>query len=202
LRLGRLLATLAPQASEVLGLLSLMEIQASRTTARVDEQGEPVLLMDQDRRLWDEVLIRRGLGTLAHAQSLSATQPQGPGPYELQAALAACHARAPTADQTDWPRIVALYDQLAQCAPSPVVALNRAVAVGMAQGPAAALPLVEALAQHPAMARYPWLPAVQADLLIKLGRTDEARAALAQAAALTDNARERELLHQRALRLR
>jgi RNA polymerase sigma factor (sigma-70 family) len=198
LRLGRLLAQLAPHEPEAHGLLSLMAIQASRGKARVDAQGQPVLLMDQDRALWDGWLIKQGLSALDHAQSLSAHKPRGPGPYELQAALAACHARAPEASATDWPRIVALYDQLALINPSPVVALNRAVAVGMAEGPAAALDLVDALREEPMLARYPWLPSVRADLLSKLGRLDEARQEWLRAAELTDNTRERALLLARA----
>jgi RNA polymerase sigma factor (sigma-70 family) len=194
LRLGRILAGLVADESEVHGLVALMEIQASRTPARVDTQGRPVLLLDQDRSRWDTLLIRRGFAALERAQSLGGAS----GPYALQAALAACHARAHTAEQTDWVQIVALYDALAQISPSPVVELNRAVAVGMAFGPAAALEIVDVLAADPALANYHWLPSVRADLLAKLGRGDEARAEFERAAAMTRNARERELLLERA----
>ena len=199
LRLGRVLAGLAPHDGEVHGLVALMEIQASRTHARTDGEGRPVLLLDQDRTRWDPLLIRRGLAALARAEAL-ATQPGGSGlgPYALQAAIAACHARAHRADATDWHRIVALYDALCEAAPSPVVALNRAVAVGMAWGPEAALELVEQLAAEPQLRKYHWLPSVRGDLLAKLGRHAEARAAFEQAAALTQNARERALLQERA----
>ena len=194
LRLGRVLAGLVSDESEVHGLVALMEIQASRTPARVDAQGRPVLLLDQDRSRWDTLLIRRGFAALERAQSLGGAS----GPYALQAALAACHARAHTADQTDWVQIVALYDALAQISPSPVVELNRAVAVGMAFGPAAALEIVDLLAADAALANYHWLPSVRADLLAKLGRGDVARAEFERAAAMTRNARERELLLERA----
>jgi RNA polymerase sigma factor (sigma-70 family) len=194
LRLGRVLAGLAPDAAEVHGLLALMAIQASRTAARADAQGRPVLLMDQDRGRWNLALIQQGLAALAHAQA----QADAPGPYTLQAAIAACHARAQRAADTDWARIVSLYDQLAGVAPSPVVALNRAVAVGMAQGPAAALPLVDALAREAALTDYPSLPSVRGDLLAQLGRTDEACAAFRQAAAMTRNQSDRRLLLARA----
>ncbi|MGF6762313.1 RNA polymerase sigma factor (sigma-70 family) [Paraburkholderia sp. GAS33] len=194
LRLGRVLAGLVSDESEVHGLVALMEIQASRTPARVDAQGRPVLLLDQDRSRWDTLLIRRGFAALERAQSLGGAS----GPYALQAALAACHARAHTADQTDWVQIVALYDALAQISPSPVVELNRAVAVGMAFGPAAALEIVDLLAADAALANYHWLPSVRADLLAKLGRGEEARAEFERAAAMTRNARERELLLERA----
>jgi RNA polymerase sigma factor (sigma-70 family) len=197
LRLGRVLATLMPEHAEVLGLLALMEIQASRTAARTDAQGHPVLLLEQDRRRWDRLLIRRGLALLERAEALGAGQ-GGLGPYALQAAIAACHARAATADATDWPRIVALYDALAQGHPSPVIELNRAVAVGMAFGPAAALEIVDALVAEPALARYHLLPSVRGDLLAKLGRRDEARAEFMRAAAMTANERERKVLLQRA----
>ncbi|MDP1923389.1 MAG: sigma factor [Thiobacillus sp.] len=193
-RLGRVLASRLPDVAEVHGLLALMEIQASRLAARVDASGQPVLLMDQDRTRWDRLLIRRGLAALAHAEGL-------PGPFEpytLQAAIAACHARAAVAADTDWARIAALYDALAQVAPSPVVALNRAVAVGMAFGPAAGLELVEALATEPALKTYHLLPAVRGDLLAKLDRIEEARAEFARAAQLAQNARERALLLARA----
>ncbi|TPQ44553.1 RNA polymerase subunit sigma-24, partial [Burkholderia ubonensis] len=194
LRLGRVLAGLMPDESEVLGLLALMELQASRMHARTDADGRPVLLLDQDRSRWDPLLIRRGLAALERATKLGGVR----GPYALQAALAACHARARTAADTDWAQIVALYDALAEVAPSPVVALNRAVAVGMAFGPAAALELVDALRDDPALARYHWLPSVRGDLLAKLGRADEAKVEFRRAAELTRNARERELLLGRA----
>ncbi len=197
LRLARTLAGLMPDDSEVLGLLALLELQASRTHARTDAQGRPVLLAEQDRGRWDRLLIERGLAALQRAEALAA-HGQGLGPYALQAAIAACHARAARAADTDWPRIVALYDGLLQAAPGPVVALNRAVAVGMAFGADAALPLVESLTAEPALRQYPWLPAVRGDLLLKLGRRAEAAAAFEQAAALTRNQRERELLLQRA----
>jgi len=190
LRLGRILARLAPREAEVHGLVALMEIQASRTRARVGPSGEPVLLLDQDRARWDHVLVRRGLAALARAEELGGT----PGPYALQAAIAACHARARTATETDWARIASLYGDLARLMPSPVVELNRAVAIGMAYGPAAALERVDALTGEPALRDYHLLPAVRGDLLTKLGRLDEARAELERAAALTKNARERELL--------
>ncbi len=197
LRLARMLAALASDEPEVQGLVALMELQASRTKARVDAQGAPVLLLDQDRARWDRLLIRRGLAALARAQSLAH---DGLGPYALQAAIAACHARAATADATDWLRIVALYDALMQRAPSPVVALNRAVAVGMAEGAAAALPLADALAEEAALARYHLVHAVRGDLLAKLNRGEEARAAFELAAALTHNEREKALLLARAAR--
>ncbi|HET7691505.1 MAG TPA: RNA polymerase sigma factor [Gemmatimonadota bacterium] len=194
LRLGRILAGLVPEEPEVHGLVALMEIQASRSSARVGPAGEPILLLDQNRARWDRLLIRRGLGALARAEGLSAA----PGPYTLQAAIAACHARARTAAETDWRRIAALYSALAQIAPSPVVELNRAVAVGMAFGPAAGLELVDALASEPVLNSYHLLPAVRGDLLAKLGRMDEARAEFERAASLTRNARERALLIERA----
>lgn len=194
LRLGRMLVELAPGQPEVLGLLALMELQASRTAARTDARGDPVLLSDQDRSRWDRLLIRRGLDALARADALA----PDPGPYHLQAAIAACHARAVRADQTDWPRIATLYGELARVMPSPVVELNRAVAVAQAHGPAAGLAIVEALAEHPALARYQWLPSVQADLLHKLGRHAAARAAWQRAADLAGNAREKALLQARA----
>ncbi|AOJ05278.1 RNA polymerase subunit sigma-24 [Burkholderia mayonis] len=195
LRLGRVLAELAPDESEVHGLVALMEIQASRMHARTDAQGRPVLLLDQDRSRWDPLLIRRGLAALARSEALGGAS----GPYALQAALAACHARARSADDTEWAQIVALYDALAQVAPSPVVELNRAVAVGMAFGPAAGLEIVDALAADPALARYHWLPSVRGDLLAKLGRRDEAQAEFRRAADMTLNAREREMLLARAM---
>ena len=194
LRLGRVLAGLVPDESEVHGLVALMEIQASRIHARVDVQGRPVLLLDQDRSRWDLLLIRRGFAALERAQALGGAT----GPYALQAALGACHARAHTAEQTDWAQIVALYDALARVSPSPVVELNRAVAVGMAFGPAAALEIVDVLAADTALANYHWLPSVRGDLLEKLGRLEEARAEFERAAAMTRNARERELLLERA----
>ena len=196
LRLGRMLAGLVPDEPEVLGLLALMEIQASRLAARVRPDGEPVLLLDQDRSRWDRLLIRRGLAALARAESL----PDGLGPYGLQAAIAACHARAPTAADTDWDRIVALYAVMAAVAPSPIVELNRAVAVGMASGPAAGLEIVDGLADEEKLRGYPYLPAVRGDLLEKLGRRDEARAAFQRAADLTRNARDRQVLLDRAAR--
>jgi RNA polymerase sigma factor (sigma-70 family) len=194
LRLGRVLAELMPGEPEVHGLVALMEIQASRAPARTGRDGEPILLLDQDRRRWDRLLIGRGLLALARAEALG----RGLGPYGLQAAIAACHARAPTAQDTDWALIVALYDALAQVAPSPVVALNRAVAVGMAFGPAAGLDAVDQLLAERSLAGYHLLPSVRGDLLLRLGRTDEARAELERAAALTRNERERQLLLDRA----
>ncbi|HXU48187.1 MAG TPA: RNA polymerase sigma factor [Candidatus Binatia bacterium] len=194
LRLGRILAELAPNEAEVHGLVALMEIQASRSRARVNPSGEPILLMDQDRTRWDQLLIRRGFAALERAERLGGTR----GPYALQAAIAACHARAHTPAETDWPRIVALYGQLAQTAPSPIVELNRAVAVSMAEGPAAALEIVDRLASEPSMKNYHLLPSVRGDLLSKLGRFDEARAEFESAAALTRNTRERQLLLDRA----
>jgi len=195
LRLGRILAELATNEPEVHGLVALMEIHASRLRARVGPSGAPVLLLEQDRSQWDRLLIRRGLAALERAESLGDAM----GPYALQAAIAACHARAATAAETDWPRIAALYDAVAQLAPSPVVELNRAVAVGMAFGPAAGLELVDALVPEPLLKEYHLLPAVRGDLLRKLGRSDEARAEFERAASLTQNARERELLHRRAV---
>jgi len=194
LRLGRILAELAPTEPEVHGVVALMEIQASRLGARVGPSGEPVLLLDQDRARWDRLLIRRGLAALDRAERLGGAL----GPYALQAAIAACHARATTAAETDWPRIVALYDAVAQIAPSPVIELNRAVAVGMAFGPAAGLVLVDALVPEPSLQAYHLLPAVRGDLLRKLGRSEEARAEFERAASLTENVRERELLQRRA----
>lgn len=194
LRLGRILAELAPHEAEVHGLVALMELHASRARARVGPSGTPILLLDQDRSRWDQLLVHRGLAALARAEAL-----QHPlGPYTLQAAIAGCHARARTAAETDWPRIVALYDALAQLTGSPVVELNRAVAVSMAFGPAAGLELVDALVNEPALATYHLLPSVRGDLLGKLGRRDEARREFERAAALTQNARERALLLARA----
>ncbi len=194
LRLGRILAELVPNEPEAHGLVALMEIQASRLRARTGPRGEPVLLLDQDRARWDQLLIRRGMAALERAAALSG----GFGPYALQAAIAACHARARTADETDWPRIAGLYDTLSQLAPSPVVELNRAVALGMAYGPAAGLELADQLLEVPSMKSYHLLPSVRGDLLFKLGRLDEARAEFERAAALTQNARERALLRDRA----
>jgi RNA polymerase sigma factor (sigma-70 family) len=194
LRLGRVLAGLAPGEPEVHGLVALMELQASRTAARTDASGRPVLLPDQDRTRWDRLLIRRGLVALAHADAAGGAR----GPYALQAGIAACHAAAATAAATDWVRIVALYDALAQVAPSPVVALNRAVAVGMAHGPAAALEIVDAMRGEPALRNYQWLPSVRGDLLARLGRQAEARAEFEAAAALARNAREQAFLLERA----
>jgi RNA polymerase sigma factor (sigma-70 family) len=193
LRLGRILAELVPHEGEVHGLVALMEIQASRSRARVGPTGEPILLLEQDRGRWDRLLITRGLAALERAERMGAG-----GSYVLQASIAACHARARTADETDWRRIAALYDALAELTPSPVVELNRAVAHGMAFGPAAGLVLVDALAAERSLARYHLLPSVRGDLLAKLGRSDEARAEFERAAALTKNERERELLLARA----
>jgi RNA polymerase sigma factor (sigma-70 family) len=197
LRLGRVLAGLAPAEPEVHGLVALMEIQASRTRARVGPSNEPVLLLDQNRALWDRLLIQRGLAALVRAEELGGRR----GPYALQAAIAACHARAPTAADTDWSRIAALYEALAEVAPSPVVELNRAVAVSMAEGPAAGLAIVDRLAAEPSLARYHLLPSVRGDFLAKLGRSDEARAEFERAASLTGNAREQQLLRERAREL-
>jgi len=194
LRLGRILAELAPQEPEVHGLVALMEIQASRSRARIGPGGEPVRLVDQDRARWDHVLIRRGLAALERSENAGGAL----GPYGLQAAIAACHARAGTFAETDWPRIAALYDALAQLAPSPVVELNRAVALGMAFGPATGLELVDALASEPSLRAYHLLPSVRGDLLAKLDRFDEARAEFERAASLTRNSRERRLLLERA----
>jgi len=194
LRLGRILAELMPKEPEVHGLVALMEIQASRLRARVGPSGEPILLLDQDRARWDQLLIRRGLVALERAEKLGGAL----GPYALQAAIAACHARAHTAERTDWARIAALYDALAQLAPSPVVELNRAVAVSMAFGPTAGLELVDALTSEPSLKSYHLLSSVRGDLLTKLGRFDEARPEFERAASLTRNARERKLLLERA----
>jgi RNA polymerase sigma factor (sigma-70 family) len=194
LRLGRILAGLAPEEPEVHGLVALMEIQASRSRARVSASGEPILLLDQNRGRWDQLLIRRGLASLERAESLGGER----GPYALQAAITACHARARTAAETDWPRIVSLYDALAEVAPSPVVELNRAVAISMASGPAAGLAIVDALASEGSLEHYHLLPSVRGDLLVKLGRSGEARAEFERAASMTQNARERELLLARA----
>ncbi|MDP3203490.1 MAG: RNA polymerase sigma factor [Hydrogenophaga sp.] len=198
LRLGRMLAGIAPQQAEVHGLLALMEIQASRAAARTDAQGRPVLLADQDRSRWDALLIRRGLAALARAQTLAPTA----GPYQWQAAIAACHARAVRAQDTDWENIAALYAGLARVAPSPVVELNRAVAVAMHAGPAAGLLIVDALLQHKALRDYHWLPSVRGDLLARLGRDAEACAEFERAASLAGNERERTFLLERAMSLR
>jgi RNA polymerase sigma-70 factor, ECF subfamily len=193
LRLGRILAELAMSEPEVHGLVALMEIQASRAGARVSASGDPILLLDQNRAQWDHLLIRRGLAALERAEKL------GPrGPYVVQAAIAACHARARTAEETDWARIAALYAELVMLTPSPIVELNRAVAVGMAFGPQAALAIVDALTAEPSLQGYHLLPTVRADLLRKLGRTQEARAEFERAASMTQNARERAMLRARA----
>ncbi|MEO7393032.1 MAG: RNA polymerase sigma factor [Ramlibacter sp.] len=197
LRLGRMLAGLSPGQSEVHGLVALMELQSSRAAARVDAAGKPVLLLAQDRARWDWLLIRRGLAALERAGALGGAL----GPYALQAAIAACHARARTPEETDWPRIAAIYDALAQVSPSPVVELNRAVAVGMAFGPAAGLELVDALMGDKSLQNYQWLPSVRGDLLAKLGRAAEARAEFMRASTLAGNARERDLLVERANQL-
>jgi RNA polymerase sigma factor (sigma-70 family) len=197
LRLGRILAGLAGDEPEVHALVALMEIQASRFAARVGPSGEPILLLDQNRARWDQLLIRRGLAALARARGLG-----GAGPYFLQASIAACHARARTADDTDWQEIVALYGRLADITPSPVIELNRAVAISMAEGPAAGLAIVDQLVSEPSLKSYHLLPSVRGDLLKKLGRRDEARAEFEKAAELTENARERELLLARAEAMR
>jgi len=194
LRLGRVLAELAPQEAEVHGLVALMEIQASRLRARVDAAGQPILLLDQNRALWDRLLIQRGLAAIARAERLGTPR----GPYLLQASIAACHARALEPNATDWHRIVSLYDELARAAPSPIVDLNRAVAVGMASGAQAGLDAIDRLRDEPALRNYHLLPSVRADLLEKLGRREEARAEFERAASLTRNARERELLLRRS----
>jgi RNA polymerase sigma factor (sigma-70 family) len=193
LRLGRMLAELAPKEAEVHGLVALMEIQSSRFAARTTPSGEPILLLEQNRALWDPLLIRRGLAALDRAEQVGAA-----GPYVLQAAIAACHARAHTADETDWAQIAGLYAQLAALTPSPIVQLNRAVAVAMASGPAAGLEMVDALSAEPSLKSYHLLPAVRGDFLSKLGRFAEAREEFSRAAALTQNARERDLLLDRA----
>ena len=209
LRLGRVLAELAPEEPEVHGLVALMEIQASRARARVGPSGEPVLLFDQNRALWDQLLIHRGLTALGRAEKLRAEKlgaerlhveksGANSGPYALQAAIAACHARARTPEETDWARIVELYTELGELTPSPVVELNRAVAISMASGPAAGLELVDALAEEPSLENYHLLPSVRGDLLKKLNRLEEARVEFERAASLTRNARERELLLNRA----
>jgi len=194
LRLGRILAQLVPSEPEVHGLVALMEIQASRSGARIGPSGEPILLLDQNRARWDQLLIHRGLSALQQAEELG----DALGPYALQAAIAACHARARTASETDWQRIVTLYDALAQLMPSPIVELNRAVALAMAFGPAAGLELIDTLASEPSLRAYHLLPSVRGDFLFKLGRFAEARAEFERAASLTRNARERDLLLDRA----
>ena len=194
LRLGRILAELTPREPEVHGLVALMELQASRSRARVDRSGDPILLLDQDRGRWDQLLIRRGLAALGRAEQLGGTL----GPFALQAAIAACHARAHTAAETDWARIAALYHALAQLTPSPVVELNRAVALSMAVGPAVGLELVDSLTSEPSLENYQYLPSVRGDLLAKLDRFDEARLEFERAATLTRNARQRKLLLDRA----
>ncbi|WP_431048955.1 RNA polymerase sigma factor [Roseateles sp. L2-2] len=200
LRLARMLVKLAPREGEVLGLLALMELQSSRAAARVDAQGQPVLLLEQDRSTWDAAAIERGLTALEAADRLAAELDDGHGlgPYALQAAIAACHARARRAEDTDWPRIAALYEALALRQPSPVVELNRAVALAMAFGPAVGLEIVDGLMEEPALKQYHWLPSVRADLLSKLGRNAEAKEEFERAAAMTGNERERELLLKRA----
>jgi RNA polymerase sigma factor (sigma-70 family) len=194
LRLGRVLAELAPNEPEVHGLVALMEIHASRFRARTNAAGDPILLLDQDRGRWDRLLIQRGLTALERAERLGGAN----GPYALQAAIVACHARARSADETDWRRIASLYDALAEVVPSPIVELNRAVAVGMAFGPADALEIIDAIADEPALKGYHLVPAARADMLEKLGRNDEARGEFERAASLTRNSRERELLLKRA----
>ena len=198
LRLGRILAGLAPGEPEVHGLVALMEIQASRLKARTSPSGEPILLLDQNRARWDQLLIRRGLTALTQAEAQSKKNGDGLGPYALQAAIAACHARARTAEETDWARIVGLYGALSEITPSPVVELNRAVALAMLFGPAAGLEVVDALTDEPALRAYHLLPSVRGDLLHKLGRLEEARAEFERAASLTRNERERNLLLARA----
>jgi RNA polymerase sigma factor (sigma-70 family) len=198
LRLGRVLAGLMPAEPEVHGLIALMELHASRAPARTNSDGNPVLLPDQDRTRWDLVLIRRGLAALAKAEQLGGAR----GPYALQAAISACHARATVAADTDWKKIASLYDLLLQVLPSPVVALNRAMAVAMAEGPAVGLALIDDLAGEPSLADYPWVPSARADLLEKLGRTDEARGEFERAAKLSGNARDRAQLLARVEKLR
>lgn len=201
LRLGRMLGGLAPDEGEVQGLLALMELQASRAAARVDKAGRPVLLLEQDRSRWDRLLIRRGLAALKDAESLAKSGAKPLGSYALQASIAACHARAARGEDTDWARIAAIYDALAQATPSPVIELNRAVAVGMAFGPAAGLAIVDGLGADKSLQNYQWLPSVRGDLLAKLGRHAEARAEFERAAQLAGNVRERELLIERAAQL-
>jgi RNA polymerase sigma factor (sigma-70 family) len=198
LRLGRILANLVPNEPEVHGLVALMEIQASRAKARTTPTGEPILLLDQNRTHWDQLLIHRGLAALQHAEQLSDDQHRNPGPYTLQAAIAACHARAATPEATDWPHIAALYATLTRTTPSPIIELNRAVAVSMAQGPQAGLDIVDTLANEPSLRNYHLLPSVRGDLLTKLNRRTEAQAEFTRAATLTRNTRERNLLLKRA----
>jgi RNA polymerase sigma factor (sigma-70 family) len=200
LRLGRILAELATEEPEVHGLLALMEIQASRARARTTAEGEPILLLQQDRGLWDQLLIHRGLAALDRAEQIATQRGIARGPYTLQGAIAACHARATTPEATDWRRIAALYAELAEVAGSPIVELNRAVAVGIAEGPAAGLAVLDAIAHEPALKKYHLLPSVRADLLEKLGRREEARTEYERAASLTKNSRERDLLLSRAAR--
>jgi RNA polymerase sigma factor (sigma-70 family) len=202
LRLGRMLARLASDKSEVHGLLALMELQASRAAARVDATGRPVLLLEQDRSRWDRSLIARGLAALERAEELTALAGRQPDPYALQAAIAACHARSPSGDATDWARIADIYAALAVATPSPVVELNRAVAVSMAHGPAAGLAIIDRLAGDKSLANYQWLPSVRGDMLAKMGRSDEAIAEFEQAAQLAQNTREREFLLERAGQLK
>jgi RNA polymerase sigma factor (sigma-70 family) len=198
LRLGRILANLVPNEPEVHGLVALMEIQASRSKARTTPTGERILLLDQNRAHWDQLLIHRGLAALEHAEQLSGNQHRNPGPYTMQAAIAACHARAATAEATDWTRIAALYETLTRLTPSPIIELNRAVAVSMAQGPQAGLDLVDQLTNEPSLKNYHLLPSVRGDLLTKLNRHNEARTEFTRAASLTRNSRERNLLLKRA----
>jgi RNA polymerase sigma factor (sigma-70 family) len=198
LRLGRILAELAPQEPEVHGLVSLMEIQFSRVRARTDAKGDPILLTDQNRALWDQLLIRRGLAALERADRVADSLQRPPGPYLLQAAIAACHAQARSVDETDWQQIAALYAVLTNITPSPIVELNRAVAVAMAEGPALGLALADALKDEPSLKNYHLLPSVRGDFLFKLGRFDEARAEFERAASLTKNAREQAVLAARA----
>jgi predicted RNA polymerase sigma factor len=198
LRLGRILAGLAPDEPEVHGLAALMEIQASRFGARTSPSGAPILLLDQNRARWDRLLIRRGLAALERAEASAKAQGRALGPYGLQAAIAACHARARTGEETDWARIVGLYGKLGELMPSPIVELNRAVALAMLFGPAAGLELIDSLTAEPALKSYHLLPSVRGDLLKKLGRLDEARIEFERAASLTRNERERKLLLDRA----
>jgi RNA polymerase sigma factor (sigma-70 family) len=198
LRLGRILANLVPNEPEVHGLVALMEIQASRSKARTTPTGEPILLLDQNRAHWDQLLIHRGLAALQHAEQLSDNQHRNPGSYTLQAAIAACHARAVTPEATDWSRIATLYETLTRRTPSPIIELNRAVAISMAQGPQAGLDIVDTLTNEPSLKNYHLLPSVRGDLLTKLNRHNEARLEFTRAATLTRNTRERDLLLQRA----
>lgn len=198
LRQGRILADLAPKEAEVHGLVALMEIQASRTAARVSPNGDAILIPEQNRSLWDQAMIARGSSALSRAENLNAGNAASPGPYTLQASIAACHARAQTAEETDWKQIALLYEELARCTPSPIVELNRAVAVAMAEGPMAGLRILDTLATEPALRNYHLLPSVRADFLQKLGRLEEARSDFERAATLTRNTRERDLLMTRA----